>query len=138
MLVAINLSCNKKNIFIENETYNSETIQIIFKNSIFRGVYIYHGISSCCYAIETNSKYYYSKFFCLPNGSLYRLCKDYNFRVRILHIQNIIYNLFYSYFINNKYYNSNVKTYSKMLSISYKKIFNCRDYYKIHSYIISR
>ena len=72
--------------------------------------------------------------------SSYQIVKStpYRLKKRCLNIININYIImYYSYFIYIKYYSfSNIKVYFIINnSISSRKLFNCRDYYKIYSFI---
>jgi hypothetical protein len=72
--------------------------------------------------------------------SYYQIVKStyYPLKKRSLNIININYIImYYSYFIYIKYYSfSNIKVYFNITnSITSRKLFNCRDYYKIYSYI---
>jgi hypothetical protein len=69
-------------------------------------------------------------------NSLLLIRKDEQSRSRILKLQIELNDvMYYSYFIYNKYYTFVDKNYFITNSISSKKLFNCRDYYKIYSYI---
>ena len=114
-----------QNIHVKYNTYN------FYRNLICSFRYYYNESSS-----------YYSKSFYVDNNS-FSYCKIYKhfpLQKKMLNIKIIIYDiLFYSFFIYNKYYtigytigytkNYNIK------SINSKKLFNCRDLYKIYSYI---
>jgi len=87
--------------------------------------------------IYYNKGFIYNKdFFYLTNYSNFKLFKNYFYKCRMVRIKSIKYNIIYLFFIYNKYYTyGKVKTYDTMRSISSKKIYNCRDFYKIYSYI---
>jgi hypothetical protein len=81
----------------------------------------------------------YNYFICLGLlNSRLKIYKDYHSRIRyvklLIKLNEVRY---YSYFIYNKYYKFVSKQYFVLnkSSMSSKKLFNCRDYYKIHSYI---
>jgi len=83
-----------------------------------------------CYGIG-----YMKHFFHLIDQSYYKICKYFLNKNKIFRI-NIIrtFNLIYSYFIYNKYciYLYSEKAYHiNLYSIYNKKVFNCRDLYKI-------
>jgi len=83
----------------------------------------------------------YNYFICLGlcNSKL-QITKDYQAKIRyvklLIELNDVVY---YSYFIYNKYYKFVCKQYFVLnkSSMSSKKLFNCRDYYKLHSYIIA-
>jgi len=80
----------------------------------------------------------YDKNFLHIVGSYYELSKNFLYKHRILNINKKLFDMLYSYFIYNKYYfyYYTEKTYhSKLYSISSKKTFNCRDFYKIVVFI---
>jgi len=89
--------------------------------------------------LEFNKSQQYSYFICLGLlNSRLKIHKDYHSRIRyvklLIKLNEVRY---YSYFIYNKYYKFLGKQYFVLnkSSMSSKKLFNCRDYYKIHSYI---
>jgi len=99
--------------------------------------YYHCGESTASYIIGYNSYYNnYSIDLGLFRSKL-QITKNKQCRKRFLKLlidlNNVIY---YSYFIYNKYYNFVDKNYIILINSSIK-LFNCRDYYKIHSYIIT-
>jgi len=144
--------------FISYKFHKNKILIFIEKIQIIKGgginMYIsntsYYHCDKCiaAYIICNNSYYYFIKLE-LNNSSL-EITKDKNSRIRfftlLIKSNNISY---YSYFIYNKYYKFIFKrydkyytfldehSYSKTTSIYAKKLFNCRDYYKIHSYIFA-
>jgi len=69
----------------------------------------------------------------------YQLTKNNSAKYReFTKIPSTFYNTLYAFFIYNKYYNiyNNIKHYHMHDdSINYYKLFNCRDLYRIYSYI---
>jgi len=142
--ITINTNRDKRNpdnkILIENysrKNYLSELkiqnnnityCRYNYSDTLFFSITYYYN-EKCCY---------YKRFrvgeICV---SYYAINKSFSLKRRNLNIKIIIYNiLFYSYFIYNKYYtNGNKKYYNSINSITSKKLFNCRDFHKIHSYI---
>ena len=120
-------------------TKNTTLLIIITDDNV---KYSYNDNLSCNKFIYSNIDYEYMKYFHPIYGSEsgYYICK--NKRCKFIIYSNIynLFNTFYTYFIYNKYYNSKKidKLYRHILcdSINSYKLFNCRDYYKILSFII--
>jgi len=145
-MVIIIINTNRDNkILIENYGGIDYLSELKIKNNNIR--YCRHYFNnilffsiSYCY----NEVCHYYKHFQIDYeffSSYYTLYKNCLSKQRDLLIKIITYNIiFYSNFIYNKYYtNGNTKYYAKyymiMESITSIKLFNCRDFYKIHSYI---
>ena len=117
---------------------NNKYVVIVIHHNI---IYGYNDNINCYYRlVYNNQNHKYIKFFNIYYDSGYQINKNKNtfvyFKKRFFIIQSIIYNFFYSYFIYNKYYNYiNTKDYYNMKTINHLKLFNCRDYYKIYSFI---
>jgi hypothetical protein len=99
--------------------------------------YGYYDKIICFYQLIYKDKNEYKKYFYIYTFSFCDRVKNNISKKQYLNIQTRIYNTFYSYFIYNKYYTSaNMKEYNHSIkSITSKKLFSCRDYYKIYSYI---
>jgi len=102
----------------------------------------YEGAQDYYLYYNNNYKYIkqFNKRYISDISGFYNLYKNSLLKRRMLiKNNNIIYDIVYSYFIYNKYYNfSNRKEYYFNFNklINSNKLFNCRDYYKIYSYII--
>ncbi len=125
----------KNKISIEN----TKGVYFSYFNKCIDLKYGYYGDRVFTYLIYNKNGYQY---MCSPfNETYYNIFKNnYLQKKRRLNIININYIIiYYSYFIYIKYYSfSNIKVYININnSITSKKLFNCRDYYKIYSYIIS-
>jgi len=143
-MVFITINKNPDNkILIENYGGIDYLSELKIKNNNIRYCYCrhnYHSILFFSVGYYCNEKCHYYKRFLNDYeffSSYYTLYKNCLFKQRDLIIKIITYNIiFYSYFIYNKYYtNGNTKHYMIMKSITSIKLFNCRDFYKIHSYI---
>ena len=127
-------NCDNK-ILIDNKQHGGFSFTIIKYNNVR---YFYNEHLDCSFNLDSNNYCYYIKYFYTGiYFSFYRIYKNGLLKTNILYINRIKYNTFYSYFIYNKYYTIlNRKEYSHNIkSINSKKLFNCRDLYKIYSYI---
>jgi len=141
-MVVITIKRNRDNkILIKNYSGIDYLSELKIKNNNIRYCrYNYHSVLffyiNYCY----NEEWHYNKRFLIDYeffSSYYTLYKNCLLKHRDLLIKIITYNIiFYSFFIYNKYYTiGNTKYYRNMKSITSIKLFNCRDVYKIHSYI---
>ena len=118
-----------------------------YKNFIAIKIYInltlyrYYGIlgsTKQILSILEDSSYSYSHNFNLCESSLNQLFKNENWKGKYFNNMKILYNMIYSYFIYNKYYTlcNYDKYYITFINNIYDyKIFNCRDFYKLYSFI---
>ena len=87
-----------------------------------------------CYKIKfSNTLPYFNLSFIVINKGI-----STRYKYILLYMSNIYNIFFYTYFIHKKYFiKINDTIYVNMFnpSSSHKKLFNCRDYYRIHSYI---
>ena len=143
MLISFNLLNNRLiNSLIKIKYFSETKIRIIINNK----EYFYCGNYMCGYQLfNPSSSHNYLKCFPITRGSN-SYCKIEKSQIIKLRDINKIhispFYSFYSYFICNKYYKYlNIKEYyiSGSLYIinipSSAKKFNCRDLYKIHSFI---
>ena len=125
--------------------FDKDKINIVIKNSYeYTLNYTYKSIEIM--QIK-NKHYYYYKIFNLASNrihlSTYIINKKNKEKTRrIITLKNIYPICLYSYFIYNKYYsiyNTNKKFYEPAYAfidiINKKKLFNCREFYKIYSFI---
>ena len=121
----------------------SYQINIIIKN-IYE--YMLDDIDKTLEIKQINNKnYYYTKIFTLDINqvSIYIINKNNKEKIRnIIKFKKIYPLCLYSYFIYNKYYsryNNKKKIYANVFididTINEIKLFNCRDLYKIYSFI---
>ena len=131
-MVVITINKNRDNkICIENEGASLYMNKLTIHNN-----HITYNFYSKLFSVSFYNNYYYKRF-CI-NCSYYKIYKNFLCKKRLLNIKINIYDiLYYSYFIYNKYCSYlNEKGYN-IYTLTSKKIFNCRDYYKIYSYIIA-
>jgi len=130
---------NKNKSLININKFFQTKIGIIINNS----EYFYCENYMCCYQFFNKINYKYLKCFSSTLNSYYKIEKSQIIKLRDINKIYISYNTFYSYFIYNKYFKYvNIKAYYLTeISLyiinnpSSAKKFNCRDYYKIHSFI---
>jgi len=135
--IIINKKKNKTLFKVEKTIANSIFYFIIKINHVKS--YNYYGYDQCFYHLNYGNGYYYTKEF-YKLDSVCDFLKNSLLKRRFLDINYIIYDIVYSYFIYNKYYKFSKKNMNKLYftfnkSITHLKLFNCRDYYKIYSYI---
>jgi len=135
-------SSNKR--LIKNQIYKKDDVMIMKYNN---NIYTYTN-NSYSYEKIFNEYNKYTKYFrpLLYSKSYYTIFKNNIRKSRYLNTpQDVLYNILYSYFIYNKYYSYvNIKDYHININIIFiknnkvalSKKFNCRDYYKIHSFIL--
>jgi len=139
MDVYINIINNNKLINVEKSIIRSIFCLKIQINHII--TYSYYEYAKCSYILYYSNMYSYIKMFNMLNyftyDCYYRINKNSLTKHRMLNTTTIIHDIIYSYFIYNKYYTySDIKKYFTIQeSITSKKRFNCRDFYKIYSYI---
>ena len=136
MIICFDWNQNKTQIYrkISNQTY---TVDFFIKTKYY---HYFDNSYFVYYSNNINMNYYYSNRISISNVdegiSKIKLCKNTSYsRMRYSDTINN-YLIFYIYFIYNKYYNFfSAKRYCyKLQSLYSKKVFNCRDYYKIHSF----
>jgi len=142
--MSIIFDINKKIInIIDISEYKIIYINVSIEYIINYIKYLYNSTSACCKQIYYDRRdYKYIKFFDLILESGINIKKDTICKIIVYNYIYKKYNTFYSYFIYNKYYTctSIEKIYQEYQdidsSINSFKLFNCRDYYKILSFII--
>jgi hypothetical protein len=133
---------NDELISINNTSYCSYiNIVIIIDNKTYTiGKDIVWYFTSPTSNNENYINYAYGKFFDIIRGSGYSIAKNNNKKVRkIISLPSKFYNTLYAFFIYNKYYTiyKNFKNYNiidNRVIYSYK-LFNCRDFYRIFTFI---
>ena len=145
------ITINDNSITVDNIIIDKSIINISFinKSNIY---YNYHNtytkIKFICKKVvvsRINKNYYYCIEFinflpCFNYPSNILISKGISEKCRsiILYLTDIYNIFFYTYFIHKKYFiQINDTKYENLIdtSITSKKLFNCRDYYRIHSYI---
>jgi hypothetical protein len=133
---------NDELISINNTSYCSYiNIVIIIDNKTYTiGKDIVWYFTSPTSNNENYINYTYGKFFDIICGSGYSIAKNNNKKVRkIISLPSKFYNTLYAFFIYNKYYTiyKNFKNYNIIdNSVIYSyKLFNCRDFYRIFTFI---
>jgi len=126
-------------IFEQNQVNKIVTVDkgyyFQYLNKYINLEYILSLDESTCIVYKKNG-YKYLKY---KKDSYYQIIKNEDLiksrEFNIIHIKYDI--IYYSYFIYIKYYNiSNIKDYFYSIdTITSRKLFNCRDYYKIYSFI---
>jgi len=126
-------------IVIDELLSHSKNVIVTFK---VKKTFYYYGYIHIFYRIEFDLEHSYSKYFsfCGMRGPALEIMKKSNIKLRFDDRPILCYKFFYIYFIYNKYYSFyNTKSYDLIndncKNKSYRKLFNCRDYYKLHSYI---
>ncbi len=123
-----------KNKYIFNE-YDT-VLKLEYNNTIY-----FRTPRSVIYNKLCNSGYQYNKYYYIivNMDSYIHISKNDSHKNK--YFNNILYkdfNIYYIYFIYNKYYSifNSKKDYFFVTTIYAKKIFNCRDYYMLHSFIL--
>jgi len=125
-----------------------DAYKIIYKQIKINSIIMYTFYDTNYYGNYSFEIYYkhnyrYSRFFQPLFSSYYEIHKKFIKKKRYLDINYKLlseYNIYYSYFIYNKYYTyDNIKQYyftnDSHTKLILSKIINCRDYYRIYSFI---
>jgi len=150
MLLFVTIDITKKVIDIENKhyqlmvkdyekKYDKVYLVIMSKklNNITRYKFCGYLYNRIFLSYNSDKPYYYNSYDLTLNVSYNKIYKNKCSKERYYNFIPIKIYTYYSYFIYSKYYNSFCsKNYLyNMQMICLKKIFNCRDYYRLISFI---
>jgi len=133
----MNIFFYKNKVVIRNINDDFDLLHILIKQINMNYYYSNNGLNEGCKYKLYYGEYKYIKDFYNLMVSCCKIYKYNAYKKRLLIIGNIIYDTMYSFFIYNKYHKiDNIKKYEYMIqNISSRKRFNCRDFYKIYSFI---
>ena len=122
-------------------SYINNYIEIIIYNEYHKAIFFKISLNQVIYEKLCKYGYRYIKDYCITENIKSYITRSKNNSHKNKYLYSILYkyyHILYIYFIYTKYYTifNGKKDYLILIDIYSKKLFNCRDHYILHSFIL--